>query len=76
MIETMNAALKRKFTESKMNIRQLSTRSGVSYASTYETIKNNKNPQLYTFERLADVLGLELIETPDHDTANHGVQSP
>lgn len=67
MIESMTQSLKRKFAESNMNIRQLATQSGVSYASTYETIKNNKNPQLYTFERLAEVLGLELIETPDHD---------
>lgn len=76
MTETMTKTLRKAFANSRMSIRELSIKAETSYSSTHGTIRGTLNPNIPTFERLADVLGLELIETPDHDTTNRGVRSP
>ena len=60
MNESMTEKLKKSFVDSKMSIRQLSIRAGTPYSSTHGLIKDGKNPQIFTFEKLAGALNLEL----------------
>ena len=63
----MTETLKQTFLNSKMSMRTLSRKAGVPYSSVHGLIKNNKNPQIFTFEKLAGVLRLELTKSVDGD---------
>lgn len=67
MVESMTKTLRKAFVDSKMSMRQLSKKAGVPYSFTHGLIKNNKNPQIFTFEKLAGVLRLELTKSDDDD---------
>jgi len=52
--------VRKAFAESGLSMRSLALQANVSYASVYGIIAGNQNPQVFTLEKLAKVLNLEL----------------
>lgn len=60
-VTSMTDTIRQKFGDSGLSLNQLSTRSGVSYASTHGFFASGRDAWITTIERWCHVLDLELV---------------